>query len=578
LFPSELQTITGLEVPGCCAVSLKGLAVEDAISLWRRMGVSGDDRTLGALFDTFERYPLLIRALAGEVARFRPAPGDFDRWRVMNPGFNPYKLPLVQVRSHVLAFALQGLNPEARQLLNTIAAFRAPTDYQTVAAIFAQQVPKGSAIQLDEVLTELEDRGLVGWDKRFNTYDLHPVVRGVVWESLDVTAQSNVYEAVLSHFQSVPNPVAERQYVSESKPAIEQFGSLVGLKRFDAAVDFFVGRMMRQIDFEISSALGLKKQLVEAVLSSFDFAPGNDTHSAFLLESAGTYFAMGNMYDACRWFWRAYSNTRYSGDLHHAKLGIVRSAIEAGYLKFGMELSGHWLIGQEDDRARIPFALCLAMVGKYGEAREHLSWKEGENIDTIWSLARAAVLLGDPAFLVEFEDLVRKQAPKESDGGWVCELLRQERLLLSDEVDVRTEPLEAALFRAKRAGRLGWELSIRCLLAKIYRLTNRRHQAREVLEDLEDIGALGALKLLLADLYNVLADVELDDGNRDGAVLAARGAYTIAWCDGPEYSYARALDRSRHALETLCAECPNPSPRDAKFEGLIFNVPGVRGR
>ncbi len=39
--------------------------------------------------------------------------------------------------------------------------------------------------ELDAALSELEDRGLLGWDRRANRYDLHPIVRGVAWNGLD---------------------------------------------------------------------------------------------------------------------------------------------------------------------------------------------------------------------------------------------------------------------------------------------------------------------------------------------------------------------------------------------------------
>ena len=54
------------------------------------------------------------------------------------------------------------------------------------------------------LLTELEDRGLVGWDKRANRYDLHPIVRGVVWSGLGDDARRGVYTNLHAHFEAVP--------------------------------------------------------------------------------------------------------------------------------------------------------------------------------------------------------------------------------------------------------------------------------------------------------------------------------------------------------------------------------------
>ena len=79
LFPTDLQTVTRVPRKGAAAYFVEGLSNDDAVSLWRAFDVSGSREDLVALFNTFGNYPLLIRALAGEVARYRPAPGDFTQ-------------------------------------------------------------------------------------------------------------------------------------------------------------------------------------------------------------------------------------------------------------------------------------------------------------------------------------------------------------------------------------------------------------------------------------------------------------------------------------------------------------------
>ena len=49
---------------------------------------------------------------------------------------------------------------------------------------------------LDATMTELEDRGLVGWDKAVNRYDLHPIVYSVVWQALSARARQDMYAAL----------------------------------------------------------------------------------------------------------------------------------------------------------------------------------------------------------------------------------------------------------------------------------------------------------------------------------------------------------------------------------------------
>lgn len=89
LYPADLQLPTAALLPGCHAEFLEGLTDDDALNLWRAFGVTGSREQLLPLFQAFGNYPLLLRALAGEIAEYRPAPCDFDRWRAAHPGFDP---------------------------------------------------------------------------------------------------------------------------------------------------------------------------------------------------------------------------------------------------------------------------------------------------------------------------------------------------------------------------------------------------------------------------------------------------------------------------------------------------------
>jgi len=185
LQPTELETEGGEPLPGTFRYNLPSLPDDDAVELSRALGVKGPRDILLGVFRTFGKHTLLIQALTGEVTKnYHRAPGDLERWLGDNPRFNPAKYPDLKDRmSHVLDFALKGLNDKARNVLDTIAAFRMPTPYETLSALFiGEEKACANARELDAILTELEDRGLVGWDKSANRYDLHPIVRGVVWK------------------------------------------------------------------------------------------------------------------------------------------------------------------------------------------------------------------------------------------------------------------------------------------------------------------------------------------------------------------------------------------------------------
>jgi hypothetical protein len=236
LYPADLQTIACEPLPGCYAIFLPGISDNDALDLWRGFGVGGSRDKLLPLFERVGHYPLLVQALASVAARYRPAPGDFDAWWRAHPDFNPFDLPLVQVKSHVLAFALRGLDDKARQTLHTTVAFRMPARYDTLAALLiGRGKPCANETELDEVLTELEDRGLIGWDRRGDRYDVHPLVRGVVWSGLDENTRRDVYTSLRSHFQTLPmvDDYINVNDLDDLIPIIELYNILVGLKRYD---------------------------------------------------------------------------------------------------------------------------------------------------------------------------------------------------------------------------------------------------------------------------------------------------------------------------------------------------------
>ena len=157
LYPTELQLPTGRPRPGCFPYFLRGLHDDDALGLWRALGVSGARAELLPIFRSVESHPLLVQALASEVANYRKAPGDFSQWRTDHPQFDPTTLPLVQSRTHILAHALEGLARDVRDVLRTLVGFRMPVSYHTLNALLVgEDKTYLSAQGLDTALAELE--------------------------------------------------------------------------------------------------------------------------------------------------------------------------------------------------------------------------------------------------------------------------------------------------------------------------------------------------------------------------------------------------------------------------------------
>lgn len=248
LYPADLQTSAqGEPVASCFACFLPGLTDDDALSLWRGFGAKGSRETMLPMLTSFDKHPLLVQALASVVSHDRRAVGDFDLWREQHPDFDPFPLLHSDERkSHVLSHSLHGIDERQLRLLQTIAGFRMPTTYETLVALFTQRNPAvySTEPELDAALAELEDRGLLGWDRRANRYDLHPIVRGVVWSGVDVSRRREVFTIMHDHFSPIEIK-AWRDVASldDLTAAIELFHALISLERYQDAFVVFRDRL-----------------------------------------------------------------------------------------------------------------------------------------------------------------------------------------------------------------------------------------------------------------------------------------------------------------------------------------------
>ncbi|MGA2743014.1 MAG: hypothetical protein ABSG65_36960 [Bryobacteraceae bacterium] len=268
LYPSDLEDrLTGDPLPGCQKLDLHGLSDDDAVNLWREFGVKGTRDVLLPVFRSFGKHPLLIQALAGEIKRDRRANGDFERWRQAHPQFDPMALEgMKDVSAHVLRFASQGLSGSESKALQTVAAFRMPASYDTmVAVLVGKRRPFADERVLDCALADLENRGLLGWDRRANRYDLHPIVRGVVWKRLSQVSKRRVYGDLREYFEPLPAVAADKvTSLDNLTPAIELYHTLIGLGRYEDAYVAFRDRLDNETHFRLG-AIRLRVDLLEAL-------------------------------------------------------------------------------------------------------------------------------------------------------------------------------------------------------------------------------------------------------------------------------------------------------------------------
>src|SRR6185437_31344 len=102
--------------------------------------------------------------------------------------------------------------------------------------------------RLDLALKELEDRGLLWWDRDSNTYDLHPIVRAVAHDQLDDGNRIQANERISAHFEALPDQTpGEARSVEELRGVISLFRALVGSGRFSRAASVWSSTLMKPV-------------------------------------------------------------------------------------------------------------------------------------------------------------------------------------------------------------------------------------------------------------------------------------------------------------------------------------------
>jgi len=599
LYPADLQTATGEPWPGSFAALIEGLSDDDALNLWRAIGVSGSRDELLRLFHSFASHPLLIEALAGEIAHYHRAPGDFDTWRSNHPDFDPFSLPLVQARSHILEFALRGLNETAKKVLHTVAAFRMPATYDTLAALLIgvdKIFPNEN--ELDVALMELEDRGLLGWDKRGNRYDLHPIVRGVVWAGLSEDMRRNVYTTLHAHFEAMPK--IEFQHVERFEdltPAIELYNTLIGLGRYDDAFVVFRDYILDATVYRLSASRP-RIELSEMLFpDGLDQLPRLNSPSAqgytFTLLAMG-YDLIGQPGRALPLFRRAFAIAESEGEqenlsvvlrnLSHSlfRLGAFSESQFAALQALANERKGRQLLEEAYSLCELGFP--IAARGQVGQANKSfqrslrmfstLNHRQFQGVVNAY-MAQLALWKTDHSVAIELANRAWELA---NALRYEWDFIRAARLqgaaaLGLNDLTTADERLHHALTRARAVNHIEEEIQALIALAELRRRQGDLPAARELLDAVWEAAERGPYPLFHADALNVLAQIERDAGNTSAAIEAATQAYRKAWCDGPPFAYHWGCKAASAHLNALGA--PEPSDLPPYDESQHESMPDV---
>jgi hypothetical protein len=595
LYPSALQLPNGQPRPGCFAYSLRGLYDDDALDLWRALNVTGSRAELLPIFRSVESHPLLVQALASEVANYRKAPGDFAQWQADHPQFDPTSLSLVQSRTHILEFALNGLSTEVRQVMNMLVGFRMPASYPTLEALLVgPDKACDSAKELDRALTELEDRGLIGWDRVANRYDVHPIVRGVVWQLTDAKDQHAVYAALEAHFEPMGMPDYESiETIADLTPTIEHFYTLVGLARYDDAFALFRDRLEGPTLFRLAAhreRITLLEGLFPDGVERVPALTSDRAQSYTLSALAASYNFSGQPGRSVATIRLSCKLAEHAGDALSLNVALSNQCIalrEVGALREALAAQRRALALDRElqDEHRESFRLrelgrVMTSTGAYADGLVALG--RGFRIAVACRLPQSECVCS--AYLAEMALWVGdlKKAEFWAQGSWrlaavqrferdfIRAALVQGRVALgADSLSQADERLHYALIRSRAANVVEFELPALIAIAELELKRGNPAKARASLEDIWEVAERGPYPLHQADAFNVLAAIALAEGDKPTAVAAATHAFKAAWCDGSPYAYHWGLQKAEAQLAALGASEPVLPPFDqSKFEPM----------
>jgi len=265
LFPRELD-----DLAGCQRHDLATLDPEDAVDFFQAHGIRGTRAEFQAACAPYGYHALALRLLIGVILRDKHTPGDIKVVR----GYQVLPKLKGKEQHHILQVAYEALDKPKRALLSRIAAFRFPMTYNALA-IFNKF---GDEQHFDAALDELEERGLLSFDREQRHYDMHPVVRGYAYDSLRGKERGRAHAQLRDYFAAVQVP-EKVERIEELTPVIELYHHTIQTGRFDEAwrllqdrLDAVVSRQFTAIvpAIELFSAVFPKEEGKSPLLTSPD--------------------------------------------------------------------------------------------------------------------------------------------------------------------------------------------------------------------------------------------------------------------------------------------------------------------
>ncbi len=629
LMPRELCDIDEA-IPGVRHKILNGLHPTDAAELMRNRGVKkADQRALDRFMKQFGYHSLLLKMVAGRIRSFRRAPGDFDNWyAARGKDLSLSELDIKQSRTHILEYAFDGLDDAKKQLLSRVAAFGDAVRYDTVVVFNPYQKPMPTKVNepspwdgdaekaayeayqqalqeykvyekspeyraglatFDSALTELEERGLLQWDRDHDRYDLHPVVRGYAFDRLEEGEKRQTYDRIRGHFESLPEEdVESAKELADLKQTMSIYNALVGAGRLDEAAGFYRRRLRDVLVYQIAAYHTMVELLStlfpEGESDQLPALSSTNDQANILNEMGSAFYQLGQNERALALYGQLIKLTLDEKDAPRLGVGLRNHALPLESDNHPASAERAWEMALElataaGDGDGIAWGH-LALLGIYSDTGQ---WKKAEAEyaafnenpptyqTTLWQASaekyRAKTLIYREMDASETLDKAWELAVEASDALSQRQIhqWRGEEALQKGEINAAAEHFQNAITMARQHGSSELANYEGCF-ARALVLGGEKKRARQIIGE----ALAQQYKEEFHDLYNSAAEVYLALGERETAREYAIKAYKWAWADGPPYVWWWDLERAKKMLDTLGEPYPDMPTFD---ESKVKKIP-----
>lgn len=547
--PPRYQSETGVQ-----SLTLSALSKADAQRLLSQLVLHGQTQALEQCITALQHHPLAL-CLAAESGNAHL--NGFNEWWQLHAATLERAQMLSERLKVLVRLVLTETSSHAQALLYNLAAQRFPVPYQMLMQQAATQA------RLHTILSELERRNLLLWDRATNRYALHAVIRRSVQAMWSQEERQAAFEATQRTYELLAAHVPETlQDESDLRATTELYAALVAADKAEAAVALYRERLSKPLLSRLADPQAVLRLLMPFFRQGVQRLPILESakDEAYIAhEMALVLAALGRMTEARHLLGQTLPlfieaddpNWLCTALVNYGSLIEDQLALRVRLFELVRKLAT--VTANIEDRAVANFILLHSYVeiGQWAaasEAYEEFSTSPS-HYRTVSRQATAERLVAqmlldqgqDPSGSLNLAWELAVQSNVTAEKRAIYALWGEAALSLMNRPDAAERFFEETLRMAENNTAL--IVYYRGGLARAYGLQGRRDEALALLEK-------GVPPLAAAQVYLTL-------GEAAWAEPVALEAYRQAWGEGLPFSHWRELEQAKAVLRELRVPLPD---------------------